>query len=73
MPVTLTLSSSESVVKGIIGDMSADGFSLRSSVPLRVGDRFTMHMARGEVACHVRWVAGLRCGGVFDEKVCEPS
>lgn len=59
-------------IKAIIEDFSANGFRLRSRLVLHVGQQFTMQMPRGDATCHVRWVDGYRCGGVFEDKIIEP-
>lgn len=59
--------SPDNVVKGLVDDLSSDGFRLRCAALLHHGQRFKMRLARETVACELRWVRGLRSGGVFLE------
>ena len=68
MPVVLELAPARRV-KGLICDLSKEGFRLRSGALLYAGQAVSMHLPRQTVVCQVRWVDGIEAGGIFAEKV----
>jgi hypothetical protein len=62
-----------SIVKAVIGNLSKDGFHLRTGAALHPGQSLTMHLPRETVACEIRWVDGRHAGGLFAEASAAPS
>ena len=63
----------DTIIKAVIGDLSKDGFRLRSGAVLHVGQKVTMHLPRETVACELRWVNGMQAGGVFADAPAAPA
>lgn len=72
MPVVLELAPDRKV-KATIGDLSHNGFRLKSDSLLHVGQSMKMLMPRETVSCELRWVDGHDAGGVFHEEARPPA
>jgi PilZ domain-containing protein len=72
MPVMLEIGPN-CTVKGIIDDISKEGFRLRSRALLHPRQVLKMRLPRETVACELRWTDGLEAGGVFKEESKAPK